>query len=178
MTSRTETASSGASNACSGCALADGRREFLRTIAASAAGVLLTIGVSPSIARGMAPRFLAGTRRNDQASYPVPDTDCVTIDKDNAVILARYKNVVYAFALACPHQNTSLKWMPSDGRFQCPKHKSRYQPDGEFIDGRATRGMDRYAIRKDAGKIVVDLNVVFEQDKDAAGWSGARVVLG
>ena len=57
----------------------------------------------------------------------------------------RFQGVVYAFNLSCPHQNTALKWQPDDQRFQCPKHKSRYQPDGTFISGRATRGMDRLA---------------------------------
>ena len=38
----------------------------------------------------------------------------------------------YAFNLACPHENTALKWLPKDGRFQCPKHESQYQPCGSL----------------------------------------------
>ena len=114
-------------------------------------------------------------RRGDEASYPIPAADGTTIDTDNEVILVRFHNVIYAFSLACPHQNTALKWIDDEHHFQCPKHKSTYQPDGTFIEGRATRGMDRYAIRRDGAKVVVDLSTVFEQDKDGAAWSAAQL---
>jgi nitrite reductase/ring-hydroxylating ferredoxin subunit len=109
--------------------------------------------------------------------YPLPEADGVMIDKEREVILTRYQGAVYAFKLACPHQKTMLKWKDKDGRFQCPKHKSRYQPDGTFISGRATRGMDRYAVRRQGAQIVVDLRKVFLEDKDKAGWSAAAVRL-
>ena len=104
-------------------------------------------------------------------------TDGATIDKKEQVILVRFQGVVYAFNLSCPHQNTALKWDAADQRFQCPKHKSKYQPDGTFISGRATRGMDRLAIRRDGETVVVNVDVMFEQDKDPAGWTAARVTL-
>jgi nitrite reductase/ring-hydroxylating ferredoxin subunit len=167
-----------ASADCAGCAPIHARREFLRALAASAASALLTLGASPAAAQGLATQFGGAVeRRGDEASYPIPDADGATIDADNEVILVRYHNTAYAFSLSCPHQNTGLKWIGDEGRFQCPKHKSKYQPDGTFIEGRATRGMDRHAIRRDGAKVVVDLGVVFEQDKDAAGWAAAQVAL-
>jgi Rieske Fe-S protein len=78
------------------------------------------------------------------------------IDKANQVILVRWQNAVYAFALSCPHQNQALRWDAKETRFQCPKHKSKYQPDGTFISGRATRAMDRYAVRHEGDTIVVE----------------------
>ncbi len=161
---------------CSGCDSLQGRRAFIRTLAASATGALLTLGASPAVARALELSFDAsGERSGDEAAYAIPAADGTTVDTGNEVILVRYHNVIYAFALACPHQNTALKWLESEGRFQCPKHKSRYQPDGTFIEGRATRGMDRYAIRREAGRIVVDLAKVLEQDKDAAAWAAAQL---
>ena len=165
-------------DACTGCAPLHARREFLRTMAASAAGALLTLGASPAAAHALSTQFGGALeRRGNSASYPVPDADGATIDPDNEVIIVRYHNVGYAFALSCPHQNTGLKWLGDEGRFQCPKHKSKYQPDGTFIEGRATRGMDRYALQLAGGKLVVDLDKLFEQDKDAAGWAAAQVAL-
>jgi nitrite reductase/ring-hydroxylating ferredoxin subunit len=165
-------------DACTGCAPLHARREFLRTLAASAAGALLTLGATPAVARALDMQLIgASARRGDETSYPVPDADGAKIDTDNEVILVRYHNAVYAFALSCPHQNTGLKWLGDEGRFQCPKHKSLYQPDGAFIEGRATRGMDRYAVKLDGAKIVVDLGKLYEQDKDGAGWSAAQVAL-
>ena len=91
------------------------------------------------------------------------------------MIVVRYQQHLYAFNLACPHENTALKWLPKDGRFQCPKHESRYQPSGQFIDGRATRHMDRLGVRVEADMLVVDVNKFYRSDKDAAGWAAATV---
>src|SRR5207249_687827 len=89
----------------------------------------------------------------------------------------RYHNAVYAFLLWCPHQRTALRWYDDMQRFECPKHHSKYQPAGIFIEGRATRGMDRYALHKSGDTIVVDLAMVYQQDKDLAGWEAAVVKL-
>jgi Rieske Fe-S protein len=93
------------------------------------------------------------------------------------VIVVRYQAHMYAFNLACPHQNQALKWLPKEGRFQCPKHQSKYQPTGTFMTGRATRNMDRLAVRLDGTALVVDVNRMFQSDKDPAGWSAATVAV-
>ncbi|HTD70459.1 MAG TPA: Rieske 2Fe-2S domain-containing protein, partial [Gemmatimonadales bacterium] len=77
----------------------------------------------------------------------------------------------------CPHQNTALKWLRDEGRFQCPKHKSRYQPDGVFISGRATRNMDRLAVRREGDTIVVNVDKLYRSDQNAADWAAAVVAL-
>jgi nitrite reductase/ring-hydroxylating ferredoxin subunit len=145
---------------CAACALsASSRRSFVRS-ATMAVGALVSIGVRP---------LLAGP----SISYPVPAADGATIDRKNEVVLTRWQGAVYAFALSCPHQKTALRWITADTRFQCPKHKSKYQPDGTFISGKATRGMDRYAIRRDGNTIVVDTGTLHRQDADPNGWKNA-----
>ncbi|HEY9382194.1 MAG TPA: Rieske 2Fe-2S domain-containing protein [Gemmatimonadales bacterium] len=163
---------------CSACPLAD-RRDFLREAAGLAIGVLLGLGLSPARAAALPIRHGTGRRMpgGDDCAYPIPAGDGATIDKKHQVILVRFHDVAYAFALSCPHQNTALRWLPSAGRFQCPKHKSQYQPDGTFITGRATRNMDRLPIRSDGKQLYVDADHVFESDKDAAGWAAAKVPL-
>ena len=91
--------------------------------------------------------------------------------------MVRHQGRAYAFSLSCPHQRTMLKWRADDARFQCPKHKSKYQPDGTFISGRATRGMDRHAIRLQGRELIVDRAVVYRQDKNPAAWKAAFVSL-
>jgi nitrite reductase/ring-hydroxylating ferredoxin subunit len=164
---------------CAGCALAD-RRTFLTQAAALIAGALISVGMTAERAVAMPIGFLVGTRApNDKdVSYPIPASDGATIDKDNDLILARYQGKVYAFGLACPHQNTALRWLAPEGRFQCPKHKSKYTPDGIFLSGRATRSMDRYAVRKNANAIVANIDALYRQDKDATQWQGAFVDVG
>ena len=37
--------------------------------------------------------------------------------------------------------------------------------------------MDRFTIHKDGAKVVVDVNAMYKQDEDPAGWSAAVVKL-
>jgi Rieske Fe-S protein len=112
-----------------------------------------------------------------ELTYPLPTADGVTIDRDAQVIVVRFQSKVYAFNLACPHENTALRWRKRDGRFQCPRHESQYQPDGTFIQGRATRNMDRFAVSRSGDTLVVDLNHLFRSDDQAADWAAAAVSI-
>ena len=111
----------------------------------------------------------------DERTYPLPAADGVTIDRDAQVILVRYQNRVFAFGLACPHENTALRWRQQDSRFQCPRHESKYQPDGTFISGRATRNMDRFAVRRDGRLHRRRSNQWFRSDQQAAQWTPAAL---
>lgn len=160
---------------CEACPLVSDRREFLRSAAAFAIGAL-AMGLPIRSATAKVVSTALGGRK--MLSYPVPATDGAEIDRDNEVILVRYQNEVYAFNLSCPHQHTALRWNGDAMRFQCPKHHSQYQPDGEFITGRATRNMDRLAIRRDASNtIVVDPDTMYQSDDDAAEWKAAVIKL-
>ena len=37
--------------------------------------------------------------------------------------------------------------------------------------------MDRLAIRREGETVVVNVDVMYEQDKDPAGWTAARITL-
>lgn len=108
-------------------------------------------------------------------TYPLPSGDGVNIDKSAQVILVRYQGKVIAFNLACPHENTALRWKQGSGKFECPKHNSRYMPDGKFIDGRATRNMDRLHITRDGASVTVDLSKIIKSDEQPAEWAAAVV---
>ncbi|HEX9084660.1 MAG TPA: Rieske (2Fe-2S) protein [Gemmatimonadaceae bacterium] len=160
---------------CKGCPLIPERREFFRSAAALAlAAISLGLPIRSVSAQVMS--SADGGRKT--LSYPLPAVDGTDIDRDNEVILVRYKDEVFAFSLGCPHQNVALRWNETEMRFQCPKHHSQYQPDGEFITGRATRNMDRLAIRRDAANnIIVDPDTLYQSDDDAAQWKAAVVKL-
>jgi nitrite reductase/ring-hydroxylating ferredoxin subunit len=161
---------------CAGCALTHGRRDFLQSVSAALGAIALSLVGRPLHAGELAVRYagaISATAKS--ASYPIPTEDGATIDEEREVILVRWKGAVYAFALYCPHKRTALKWKAGDARFQCPKHKSRYQPDGTFIDGKATRGMDRYAVSKRGRTVVLDLTKLYREDEQRAQWTAAVV---
>ena len=109
--------------------------------------------------------------------YPIPAADGVSIDQANQVILVRSDGRVMAFNLACPHENTALRWRRQDGRFQCPRHESKYAPDGTFLEGRATRNMDRLPIRRDGDQVVVDLSRMIKSDEQPDAWTADAVAI-
>jgi Rieske Fe-S protein len=147
-------------------------------VSAALAAAMTSLAVSPreAVALPFALGQAIGAEGN-QLTYPVPAADGATIDRDHEVILVRWKGAVYAFSLSCPHQHTALKWADGDSRFQCPKHKSKYQPDGTFISGRATRNMDRFALRKSGRNVVVNVAQLFRNDKQAGPWAAAKVAV-
>ena len=161
------------------CFIPTSRRRFLRDSFLTVAGAMVAVGMPKAAAFAMplevtSPKDVHGSMR----TYTVPAGDGAQIDKDNDVILVRWQNAVFAFNLSCPHQNTALKWDERDHAFQCPKHHSRFQPDGAYIagSGRATRNMDRFAIQRDAsGGVSVNLDKLYEEDKDAAAWAAAML---
>jgi nitrite reductase/ring-hydroxylating ferredoxin subunit len=162
---------------CAGCTL-HSRRDFLLDALRASAAALVAIGMAPNGAEAMPLRWISAiATKGAEKSYPVPAADGVQIDKDNEVILARAGKSVYAFALSCPHQNTALRWDAGNNRFQCPKHKSKYRPDGTFIEGRATRSMDRYAVRLVGSSVAVDVDKLYQEDTDLAQWQHAVVTL-
>ncbi len=163
-------------DSCEGCALAP-RRTFL--LGMSGAVLAAMVGASWDSDAAELPVTLASGAQSggNVRTYPVPAEDGATIDRDAQVIVVRLHGQGYAFNLACPHENTVLRWRPEDARFQCPRHGSRYQPDGTFISGRATRNMDRFAIRRTPDGLVVDLDRLYRSDRNQADWAGATVAL-
>ena len=172
---------------CTSCPLHDTasasieRREFLR-VAGLALATLSMLGLGADVAHALP---IGETRalprgdgdRREEKRYPIPSADGVSIDRDNSVIVARAAGKVYAFSLNCPHQNTALRWDAEDRQFHCPKHKSRYTADGAFIEGRATRDMDRLAIRREGAVIIVDVDTLYQEDLNVVEWKAAFVAV-
>jgi nitrite reductase/ring-hydroxylating ferredoxin subunit len=167
----------GDAQACAGCANSE-RREFVqRAVGAVAALVGLSLlDASPAVA-GITALSAPSAGARGEVKYAIPAADGISIDGSNDVIIARAAGNAYAFALSCPHQNTALRWNNKDHRFQCPKHKSRYTATGEFIDGRATRNMDRLPIRLDGTALLVDTAREIRSDEEPAKWTAATVKL-
>lgn len=154
------------------------RRDFLHCATGCFAGLLVAIGLpGDAAARPLDLGAIESEQAGAERRYPIPPEDGVSIDREQQVILARVQVHVYAFALACPHQNAAVRWLPLDHRFQCTKHDSVYRVDGAYTSGRATRNLDRFPIRRDGESVLVDVTKVFRSDTDAAAWNAAGVTL-
>jgi len=166
-------------SACDGCALV-ARRDFLRDASLMAVGMLVALGAAPSRAAAASIGFVSPVRESrEEKSYAIPAQDGTQIDKDNGTMITRWQGKVCVFSLACPHQNTALRWYDKDAQFECPKHHSRFDPNGTYIkdSGRATRGLDRFAVRKDGNNVVANLDKLYQEDEDEAAWTAAVITI-
>ena len=60
----------------------------------------------------------------------------------------------------CVHLGCRVPWCTSSTRFECPCHKSRYNRWGEWKDGPAPRGLDRFNVVLAKGRVIVDTRTV------------------
>jgi cytochrome b6-f complex iron-sulfur subunit len=107
--------------------------ESLRPLASVAAGTSINLGNPTS--------FKAET-----ATY-------VTAGR---LFVANTGNRIFALSQKCPHLGCRVPFCESSGRFECPCHGSKYDIGGEWIEGPAPRGMDRYVLKLSGGSLVVD----------------------
>src|SRR5712671_3751922 len=154
----------------------DTRRQFLRTVGCFTVSAA-ALGLNAADLSALPVSFADGDAAGAERRYPVPAADGVTIDKAGQVMVGRHQTQLCAFNLACPHQNQALRWLPKEGRFQCPKHESKYQPTGVFMNGRATRNMDRLAVRVEGSELLVNVDKMFKSDEDPSGWAHATVAM-
>ena len=165
--------------ACAGsCPIA--RARFLRSTAFAALAGIAGAGFLRDPAWAQSVDTITPTRSAGKTlTYTFPGKEGALIDADNGVIVARVKNEVYALSITCPHRAvTRLEWMADAKEFRCPKHDAHFQSDGELIDGRPDRAMDRYGLRRAGQSIIVDTAAVFQQDTAHDAWSRAVVSVG
>lgn len=55
-------------------------------------------------------------------------------------------NGLLALYGVCTHLGCLPKWVPSNNRFECPCHGSKFEGNGSYIEGPAPRGLDRFEV--------------------------------
>ena len=60
-----------------------------------------------------------------------------------------------ALYMVCTHLGCLYKWEPSNNRFECPCHGSKFNREGFYIEGPAPRSLDQFRIEVVQGDAVV-----------------------
>lgn len=63
---------------------------------------------------------------------------------------------VVALYQKCVHLGCRVPWCQSSQWFECPCHGSKYNRVGEKKGGPAPRGLDRFGVSVDGGKVIID----------------------
>lgn len=86
----------------------------------------------------------------------------VTYFLNGRFYLSRYEGNLMALYQKCPHLGCRVPFCESSQMFECPCHGSVYNIKGEYIDGPAPRGMDRFPLEVREGRVFVDTGTVVE----------------
>ncbi len=165
------------------------RRDFLRTgLLVSMGGVLATFGGAslaflwPSLKGGFGARIDIGSEAEVAAAisegggrfeYPAGRSYVVSYDPqlDPEGTYAELTNGSQFMALyqRCVHLGCRVPWCESSKWFECPCHGSRYNRWGEYQFGPAPRGLDRFAVFIEDGRVIVDTSTVETGPSRGAG---------
>lgn len=152
------------------------RREFLRK--ATFASWLVTLGgfggaslmfLWPSLRGGFGAKFEVGTEdeilteiRAAKAPYQFSPGRTYFVEYDPALDPdGQYAKItggakIMALYWRCVHLGCKVPWCLTSQWFECPCHGSRYNRWGEWQGGPAPRGLDRFPITIEDGKVIVD----------------------
>ena len=165
------------------------RRDFLRTgLLASLGGVLAAFGGAslaflwPSLKGGFGARIDIGSEADVAAGiadgggrfeYPAGRSYVVAYDQANDPDGA-YSEITngapfMALYQRCVHLGCRVPWCESSKWFECPCHGSRYNRWGEYQFGPAPRGLDRFAVFLEDGRVIVDTSTVVTGPSRGAG---------
>lgn len=106
--------------------------------------------------------------RDNREPFPYPAGRMYLIDYDPALDPdGQYADItdggaagVMAIYQVCVHLGCKVPWCLSAQWFQCPCHGSNYNRWGEWQLGPAPRGLDRFSLRVENGRVLVDTSTV------------------
>ncbi len=142
------------------------RRYFLEAIGGGAIGIvaagsaILTAQfLSPNVLREPSLKFRAGSPEN----FP---PDSVTLNKEQKVFIVRAKEgYFYALSSVCTHLGCITNWKSEEGIIACPCHGSKFNREGNVLEGPAPRPLRQFAMMLDEqGQLIVDKGVVVGED--------------
>lgn len=135
------------------------RREFL-TYAWGAALGLLTIEAGVVSFFFLYPRFRAGEFGGKfylpPAEVPPADAAPKPYSEGKFWLVTTAEGSPKALYMVCTHLGCLYKWAPTNNRFECPCHGSKFTHDGLYIEGPAPRSLDSFPIAEENSQLIVD----------------------
>jgi cytochrome b6-f complex iron-sulfur subunit len=125
------------------------RREFLFYIWGASMALTLA-GTAGALLWYAYPRFREG-EFGGRFVIPVSAVPATTAPpQENAegrFWLVNTPQGVMAIYKVCTHLGCLYKWVPSNDRFECPCHGSKFTREGNWIEGPAPRHLDRFVVQ-------------------------------
>jgi len=120
------------------------------SIAAAGTAVFAYQFLSPNVLYEPSPTINAG----NPESYPV---DSVTLDVNSGIYIIHAKEGFFSLSAVCTHLGCLTAWKPDLGIIACPCHGSRFQQNGQKIEGPAPKPLPwKRMWVNDDGDLMVD----------------------
>jgi cytochrome b6-f complex iron-sulfur subunit len=134
------------------------RREFLTYAWGGALGILGLAGGVASF-QFLYPRFRAGEFGGDftipAAEVPDPAAAPIPNTAGKFWLVRMQDGTPKAIYMVCTHLGCLYKWEPSNIRFECPCHGSKFSHDGFYIEGPAPRSLDYFDTSEEGDSLIV-----------------------
>jgi cytochrome b6-f complex iron-sulfur subunit len=132
------------------------RRQFLRT-GWKVGGTLLGVAAGWTTYESLRPLASGASgatiKLGSLSSFKAETATYITAGR---LWVANTGSRIFAISQKCPHLGCRVPFCESSGRFECPCHGSKYDIGGEWVEGPAPRGMDRYQLTLQGDTLVVD----------------------
>lgn len=122
-------------------------------------GAVIDLGISPeeilnAIQDDRQPYYYGAGRFYLVAYDPSQDQEGMYEGLVDGGLMALYQK--------CVHLGCRVPFCEQSQWFECPCHGSKYNRAGEYRDGPAPRGLDRFAVRIEDGNVTVDTSSIIE----------------
>jgi cytochrome b6-f complex iron-sulfur subunit len=123
------------------------RREFLYYIW-GASMVMLLGEAGAGLIWFVFPRFkegeFGGVFKVNPADVPVADSGPYSVPEGRFHVSHTVNDGLVILYGVCTHLGCLPKWNPTNHRFECPCHGSKFELNGKYIEGPAPRSLDRF----------------------------------
>lgn len=129
----------------------------------------------PNLRSGFGARIAAGTAADieseidaNQGRFEFPEGRALVVRYDASLDPdGQYADITNGTGLMalyqrCVHLGCKVPWCETSQWWECPCHGSKYNRWGEWQEGPAPRGLDRFAVEEVDGQIVIDTSIIVE----------------
>ncbi|MFQ5560543.1 MAG: ubiquinol-cytochrome c reductase iron-sulfur subunit [Nitrospinota bacterium] len=96
----------------------------------------------------------------------------------HGIWIVRTQNELFSLSSVCTHLGCTPNWFQREKKFKCPCHGSVFTSEGRNISGPAPRSLERYRVYLGkTGKLFIDKNTLFREEKWEWKLPGSRIVL-
>lgn len=148
------------------------RRKFLNAMGNTATGIVLLGGLGvtldylkPNVILEIPKEFKVGPIDSIQPNSVIYEPE------QKAFVVRDEQGSFYALSAVCTHLGCTTKWNVSgvggnpNAVIACPCHGSLFNKKGELIQGPAQRGLDKFRLRLEDNKLVVNTAEIVSEEE-------------